>query len=113
MSRNENEKIDIDIPDPPRYNEVFYTEKGDKQGKETNKSFAKTRTNIDTNYDVFYIKYGIGDIFDPWGMQANKINSPAFSFRKVGKKTFSYYMKYLKTRRFTFYLQAQRELINE
>ena len=113
MSRNENEKIDIDVPDPPQYNEVFYTEKGEKQEKETNKSFAKTRTNIDTNYNVYYIKYGIGDIFDPWGMQANKINSPSFSFKKVGEKTFSYYMKYLTTRRFTFYLQAKRELINE
>ena len=55
MSKNENEKIDIDIPDPPRYNEMFYTEKGVEQEKETNKSFAKTRTNIDTNYNVCYI----------------------------------------------------------
>ena len=113
MSRYENEKIDIDVPDPARYNTIFYTGKGVKQSQETNKSFAKIRTNIDTDYSVHYIKYGMGDIFDPWGMNSNKINSPAFSFRKVNKSVFDNYLKYLETRRSTFLLKAKRELIND
>tara|TARA_Y100000310_G_scaffold315845_1_gene366912 strand:+ start:3202 stop:3543 length:342 start_codon:yes stop_codon:yes gene_type:complete len=113
MSRNENEKIDIDIPDPAEYTTVFFTAKGVRQSKETNKSFAKIRTNANTNYRIYYIKYGNGDIFDPWGMHANKINSPSISFRKVGKKTFQHYLKYLETRRSAFLLKAKRELVNE
>ena len=54
-----------------------------------------------------------GDIFDPWGMHANKVNSPSISFRKVGKKTFQHYLKYLETRRSAFLLKAKRELVNE
>ena len=113
MSRIENEKIDIDIPDPAEYTTVFFTAKGISQPKETNKSFAKLRTNKQTGYKVHYIKYGHGDIFDPWGMHANKVNSPSVRFRKVGKKTFDHYIKYLKTRRSAFLLKAKRELVNE
>ena len=113
MSRNENEKIDIDIPDPARYNTVFFTAKGVAQSKETNKSFAKVSTNLETNYSVHYVKYGAGDIFDPWGMHSHKINSPMFAFRKVEKKTFQHYLEYLKTRRSAFLLKAKRELVNE
>ena len=113
MSRNENEKIDIDVPDPVEYHTVFFTEKGVGQNKETNKSFAKIRKNTSTGYSVHYIKYGYGDIFDPWGMHSNKVNSPSISFRKVGKKTFQHYLKYLETRRSAFLLKAKRELVNE
>ena len=55
MSRNENEKIDIDIPDPTEYTTVFFTERGVEQSKETNKSFAKIRTITDTDYSVHYV----------------------------------------------------------
>lgn len=113
MSRHENEKIDIDVPDPSEYNTIFFTEKGAKQSKETNKSFAKVRTNVDADYKVYYVKYGLGDIFDPWGMNSNKINSPAISFRKVKKKVFDDYLQYLKTRKSSSLLRAKRELLNE
>ena len=113
MSRYENEKIDIDVPDPPEYNTVFFTEKGVKQSTETKKSFAKIRTNISADYNVYYIKYGLGDIFDPWGMNSNKVNSPALSFKRVNKKVFDNYLQYLKTRRSSFLLRAKRELVNE
>ena len=113
MSRNENEKIDIDIPDPAEYTTVFFTERGISQSEETNKSFAKIRTNTDTDYRVHYVKYGYGDIFDPWGMHANKLNSHSISFRKVGKRTFQHYLKYLETRRSVFLLKAKRQLVNE
>ena len=112
MARNENEKIDIDIVAPDDYNTVFYSYKGEESSEESSASFAKVRKNLTTGHSTYYVKYGRGDLYDPWGMYQNKKNSPEWRFKKTTKSAFDLYVKYLADRREQNFVRAKRELLN-
>ena len=117
MSRNENENLEgLFIPEEDAVESVHI----DKTGSTcTDKSIAvakiievhnKETDRINFNY---YVKHGRGELFDPYGMDMNKINAYNFQFKKVDRTIFDKYIEYLKTRREIFLTQARRAFINK
>ena len=59
-----------------------------------------------------YIKSLRGLLFDPQGMDANKLNAIATKFSKVKKETFDFYIDYLKTKEKNYYAWAERSNVD-
>jgi len=67
--------------------------------------------------DKFYIKYDDkGFMYDPWGLytegaEDKKLygDKPTWAFRRTGKKSFYYYLDYLRTRNKAWLRNAERE----
>jgi hypothetical protein len=116
MARNENENLEgLSIPEEDAVETVYF----DKTGYVCEKNTAvakiielhnKENDRIVSNY---YVKHGRGELFDPYGMDMNKINAYNFQFKKVDKAIFDKYLEYLKTRREVFLTQARRAFINK
>ena len=62
--------------------------------------------------ESYYIKTLRGLLFDPQGIDSGKINSIAAKFSKVKKKTFDFYVDYLRTKEKNFYAWAERSNID-
>ena len=63
--------------------------------------------------DLNYVKSMRGRLFDPFGMDANKINSVNTKFSKVSVDTFNHYIKYLETRQNNSLTWAERSFLND
>ena len=61
------------------------------------------------NKKFHYIKVLRGHLFDPQGMDSNKINSIHVKFDKVSEKTFEHYTKYLVGKKSNEFTWAERE----
>jgi len=112
MARYENESLSgLTLPETDEVN-TQYIDKSGNLAQENNavakitKIHNKEEDKLNINY---YIKHGRGMLFDPYGMDANKINSYNFQFKKVDHSIYSQYVQYLKTRRVIFLNYAQRE----
>jgi len=112
MARNENENLSgITLPELDEVS-TQYIDKSGNLGQEQSavakitKVHNKEEDKVTINY---YIKHGRGMLFDPYGMDANKINAYNFQFKKVNQNIYSQYVQYLKTRRSMFLTYAQRE----
>ena len=116
MARNENENSNgLVIPETDDLN-VQYIDKTGQLGQEHNAVAKITRLHNKEEDRVivnYYIKHGRGMLFDPYGMDASKVNSYNFQFKKVDHSIYSQYIQYLKTRRTMFLTYAQREFINK
>jgi hypothetical protein len=112
MARNENEPLSgLLIPETDEVVTQFFDKTGNLAEEKNavakvSKVHNKEENKVTVNY---YIKHGRGMLFDPYGMDANKINAYNFQFKKVNEKIYSEYVQYLKTRRSIFLTYAQRE----
>lgn len=110
MARWENEKVDgLNLPEIKEVKEEFYN--AHATIVENEKEAVAKIANVEDK-KVYYIKYGRGEIFDPWGIDRNKQNSFVFSLRKANEEIFNLYIEYLKTRREVFLTRARRLFIN-
>ena len=116
MARNENENLTgLLVPETDEL-KVQYIDKTGQLGQEQNavakitKLHNKEEDRIVVSY---YIKNGRGMLFDPYGMDMNKLNAYNFQFKKVDEKIYSQYIQYLKTRRSIFLTYAQRDFQNK
>lgn len=116
MARHENENLSgLIVPETDKL-EVQFIDKSGQLGLEQNavakftELHNKENDRIVTNY---YIKHGRGMLFDPYGMDMNKVNAYNFQFKKVDEKIYSQYIQYLKTRRSIFLTYAQRDFQNK
>jgi hypothetical protein len=116
MARNEHENLNgLIVPETDQL-EVHYIDKTGEFGLEQTavakitKLHNKEEDRIIVNY---YVKHGRGMLFDPYGMDMNKLNAYNFQFKKVDNSVYSKYVQYLKTRRQLFLTHAQREFINK
>ena len=110
MSRYDNEDLnDLNIPDPPKRTETFLGAGGEET--DINNSFAKV-LNVDGN-EAYFIWFGRGDLFDPWGSDRLHRNRPYYSFKKVNGTTFNYYIKYLKSQNNLYLTRARRSSMEE
>ena len=57
---------------------------------------------------TYYVKYGRGEIFDPYGIDREKIKRPYYSFKKVNNKIFDHYVSYLKTEKRIFLTRRRK-----
>jgi magnesium-transporting ATPase (P-type) len=105
----------LNLPDVDEITTQYF----DKTGNLTKEEFAvakitkfhnKESDSLTVNY---YIKFGRGMLFDPYGMDMNKMNSYNFQFKKVDQDIYSKYLQYLKTRRSMFLTYAQRDYVSK
>jgi len=105
MARWEDEDIsDLNLPNP----EAIITNFVGKDGAsvEEGKAFAKTVTSsLGCQY---YIKYGRGEILDPYQIDSLRINGKLFTFKKVSQQAFVLYNKYLNNRNRLYFTRARR-----
>ena len=94
----------------PKREYTYYESNGSSSSDETNKSCAFVLV-ID-NSDQYFIKFFRSRLFDPNGVDTNKINSIQTEYRKVTKETFDFYTKYLSTNRQEFFLRAERKCLD-
>lgn len=116
MARNENENLSgLNIPDTDDIATVFIGKSGVLCDQKDSVAKYCTIQNKENNRSVinYYIKYGRGMLFDPYGMDMNKINSYNFQYKKVDESIYNKYLEYLKSRREVFLTQAQREFVNK
>ena len=112
MARHENE--DVSELNIPRQNTkvIFFT----ARGKDANESNALAKTVETLNGDdlfskQFFIKYGRGEIIDPYsvdfGYSQRKL-STMYKYKKVSEKAFVQYEKYLDTKNRLYFTKARR-----
>jgi len=118
MSRHENEELDFQAPNPVVTEVTYFTEGGNSVKKDSTKSYAKlvNKTNVGTEDNTksvtYYVKFGRGRIFDPWGTYADRTRTGDWDWRKVSSVVFEQYCKYLKTRSTRHLTQAERMVID-
>jgi|TARA_R110000751_G_scaffold150864_2_gene255818 hypothetical protein len=61
---------------------------------------------------TYYIKTLRGSLFDPEGMDSQKINTVLIKFSKVEKETFDFYVDYLKTKQRNSLTWAERSNVD-
>lgn len=113
MSRWENVDVSsLDLPDLPEREEVFLDVDGNPS--EVHTAFAKkvSTTSEDKTENRFYVRFGRGTIVNP-NLMGKRINDKLYTFRKVSKKTFDLYRKYLLTKNLLFFTYARRSLMDE
>ena len=62
--------------------------------------------------EFYYVKVLRGHLFDPQGIDGLKINSLNSTYKKVEKKTFDFYVDYLKTKKRNHLTWAERSNID-
>jgi hypothetical protein len=112
MARHENEDVsELNLPEQ-NTRVCFFTVKG----KRANESNALAKTVETLNGDnffckQFFIKYGRGEIIDPYsidsGYSQRKL-SGMYKYKKVSEKTFTQYEKYLDTKNRLYFTKARR-----
>jgi len=126
-----NEDKPVDRPEEDVLSAVGYTSgspdhsaPGSKEiDPEDPKCYAKKvkyeKSDGGTN-ERYYVKYGDkGFMYDPWGLYTERTESKklygdksTWYFRKVNRKSFFYYLDFLKTRNKAWLHNAEREAIN-
>ena len=71
-----------------------------------NLNFAKIIAHGDR--ETYYVKYGRGDLLDPYHVDRLTHNRSFFDFKKVNKNIFDLYMEYLKSTSRIFLTRARR-----
>ena len=114
MSRHENEKIDFVTPEPVRSLVFGFTKNGHDCKENDYKCYAKRveKTKGTETSTTYYLKFGRGRIFDPWGTFAGRERSANLEWKKVATTVFDQYFKYLSTRSQRHLTQAERMIID-
>jgi len=90
-------------------NEILYSKSG-LPAKEGEKVFASRL--LGGQQDVFKVSVYNNMIYDPLGTDSNREGKLELTLKKVSVSTFGLYLKYLKTKNKTHFLQAQRTYNN-
>ncbi|HAT67298.1 MAG TPA: hypothetical protein DCS66_22335 [Flavobacteriaceae bacterium] len=105
MARWENEDIsDLNLPNPETTVISFVGKDG--ASVDENKAFAKTVTS--SLGSQYYIKYGRGEILDPYQIDSLRINGKLFTFKKVSQQAFNLYNRYLNSKNRLYFTRARR-----
>ena len=113
MARWENEDVaDLNIPDPVKTVVKFIG----LQGKETEEEQGMAKSVLSSDGSKrFYIKYGRGEILDPYQIDSSYAGSrrqaTMYKFRKAPESAFDNYVRYLETKNRIFFTKARRILM--
>jgi hypothetical protein len=112
MARHENEDVsELDLPEQ-NTKVRFFTIRG-KEADEGN-ALAKTVETLKGDHlfcKYFFIKYGRGEIIDPYSIDfgySQKKLSSMYKYKKVSEETFAQYEKYLDTKNRLYFTKARR-----
>ena len=87
---------------------IFYDADGNVQAK-VEGSCAYIQA---SRREAYFVRFYRNRLFDPQGIDARKINSVYSQHKKVNKKVFDLYLKYLKTKKTGDLAVANRSLID-
>lgn len=95
-------------------NRVYYTLDGKEVSEENEKKAYAMKVILNNGTEKYYVKYSGGKIFNPVDPMNPAVRSrvngyDSFKFRKVSHEVFDLYMKFLKTRNESYYLNAERK----
>tara|TARA_R110002020_G_scaffold251416_1_gene465298 strand:- start:1103 stop:1450 length:348 start_codon:yes stop_codon:yes gene_type:complete len=113
MARWENEDVSgLGIPEPPHIETTFIGLKGDSTTED--QAIAKSVISSDGS-KRFYVKYGRGELLDPYQIDSSYAGSRRqtniYKFKKVPEQSFDNYKKYLETKNRIFFTKARRFLM--
>lgn len=91
---------------------VYVNKLGKEVEKEDDESVVAKLINTNGKAS-FYIKFRRGQLFDPYGIDALKINSRDTRYKKVDLDIYLSYKRYLETRREIFLTEAKRSFIRK
>ena len=77
------------------YESFYFNAKGEVGESLETKTVCYRTNNVEKGSSAFFIKVYNGSLFDPFGMDANKINTEGIKFKKVKVEVFNLYHKYL------------------
>lgn len=110
MARWENEDIsELNLPDPQTVERKFYGAKGIET--EEKNAFASL-ANIGKSQS-YYILYDRAEVVDAYNDRLTRSLSQTRNLRKVSKKCFDFYMKYLKTKNTLYLTRARRTMMEK
>lgn len=89
---------------------AFYDTDGNAITEQVERSCAYIATL--KGVESHYVKKFRGLLFDPRGIDGDKLNAIATKFSKVKKTTFNFYIDYLKTKEKNYYSWAERDNID-
>jgi len=115
MGRHENEKLDFNLPEPIKTSSFGYTE-GAKACRIDDKNCYAKRLQKEQGSDVssiYYLKFGRGKIFDPWGTYAGRQKTGDWDWKKVSYSVWSRYIRYLASRNTRHLTHAERMIIDD
>jgi len=109
MGRHDNADVSsLDLPDPSDP-QTQYIGVGAVTVQSERDALAKVVKNGSS--EIRYVKFGRGDIFDPFGADQNMQSRPYYDFKKVNASVFDHYVSYLKDRERIHYTRARRLLM--
>lgn len=107
MARWENEDVShLNLPEPEIEEFKFYGLQG-LVVHDDNKALAMTveSTNSSTKY---YIKFTRGELVDPYTVDSNFKVNKNIKYKKVSEKSFTEYLRYLKTKNRLYFTKSRR-----
>ena len=105
MARWENEDVSgLDLPEP---NKVATTFIG-KNGKLCDESVAYAVLRACANSETYYVRFSRGELIDPHSVDGNAKLRNKPNFKKVKKKCFEEYVKYLKSKNTLYFTRSRR-----
>ena len=113
MARWENEDVsNLNVPNPISSQESFIG----LHGKPTTEEHAITKSVVSSDGSTrFYIKYGRGELLDPYQADSSYTTSRSranlYKFKKVSQEAFENYNKYLESKNRLFFTRARRSLM--
>lgn len=109
INKNSQEKELSDIGVKLETCETVYLNKTGKSCKEHEAVAKIVKPSIGNA--SYYVKHRRGELFDPYGIDELKAQSRDTLYKKVNKKIFDNYTKYLDTRRSIFLIESRRDFI--
>jgi hypothetical protein len=110
MARWENEDVsNLNLPDPDLTERKFYGVKG-VETEEKNAFASMSETGRGQSY---YILYDRAEMVDAYNDRLTRSISQTRNLRKVSKKCFDLYMKYLKSKNTLYLTRARRTMMEK
>lgn len=108
MARWENEDVSgLNLPDAEQVTTEYHDKNGNMSTEKTGVVKLSSITQDGKESKKYYIKFFRGDFIDPHSVDYN-VKTGIFVFKKVNKKTYDEYMRYLKTKNRLYFTRSRR-----
>ena len=110
MARWESEDVSgLNLPDPQSIKKRFYG----ARGEETEEKNAFASLSDAGKNQFYYVLYERSEVVDAYNDRLTRSQSQTRNLRKVSKKCFDLYMKYLKTKNTLYLTRARRTMMEK
>ena len=100
-----------DFVEEEKISYLYFNRDGTTSHEKKNYSCAYSLT-TSKGVEKHYIKFYRGRLFDPYGIDSNKINFMHCEYKKVGKQIIDLYVGYLNNKKRDLFTRAERKCID-